>query len=45
MGVLYAFLGLLFNPIIAVPALGFGSVTVVINANRLRLFVPTRIAS
>lgn len=40
-GLLYPFFGILFSPVIAGAAMSLSSVTVVLNANRLRRFKPT----
>ena len=39
-GILYPFFGLMLNPVVAGAAMAFSSLTVVSNANRLRLFKP-----
>lgn len=39
-GALYPFIGLLLNPMVAGAAMAMSSLTVVVNANRLRLFQP-----
>ena len=39
-GLLYPFMGILLNPVVAGAAMAMSSVTVVTNANRLRLYKP-----
>ena len=42
-GVLYPLMGVLLNPVVAGAAMALSSVTVVSNANRLRMFTPSRV--
>jgi len=44
-GLLFPFFGLMLNPMLAGAAMAMSSVTVVSNANRLRLFIPSGQAS
>jgi Cu+-exporting ATPase len=45
LGVLYPFVGLLLSPLLAALAMSFSSVTVISNANRLKRFKLTEVAS
>ena len=41
-GVLYPFIGVLLNPVVAGAAMALSSLTVVTNANRLRFYKPNK---
>jgi Cu+-exporting ATPase len=45
LGVLYPFFGLLLSPLLAAIAMSFSSVTVIANANRLKLWKPQLVSS